>query len=397
MKYHDTTEDNERRFEAVEHLLFTVDEMKTMGELIKCIYDRELTLCEFTEEFMRRLKPLIYFDKSDFMFFKYNQDTKKYEMESFRPVNWSNEEIHNYITTYMHNDDVLPILSQPEYIAFRNSDLFSLLERRETPYFQEFARSASLEISIDANIPLPAGCDTVAILGIFRSVEKVEFKERDLEIIKLLQPHLSNRMRLDICNGKCKGDGRCKGERKCKEENGSVDSTENWSLNNIETLGLCAYDSSANIVSNNASFSTFAKTYSSSIEDSKLTQEVTKCVRQLLFGDLFQLGPIPIHINDDTYMIQLAYNDTTKSKITVAIYYISDVFSKRLTALKEEYNLSSREFEIIFLSLKRSLTNAEIARELYISEATVKRHLYTIYQKIGVKNQKQLFRELQMI
>lgn len=46
-------------------------------------------------------------------------------MESFRPTNWSNSEIHDYVTTYMHNDDVLPILSQPEYIAFRNSDLFS--------------------------------------------------------------------------------------------------------------------------------------------------------------------------------------------------------------------------------------------------------------------------------
>lgn len=51
----------------------------------------------------------------------------------------------------------------------------------------------------------------------------------------------------------------------------------------------------------------------------------------------------------------------------------------------------------IFLSLKRSLTNAEIAKELYISEATVKRHLYTVYQKMGISNQKQLFRKLQII
>lgn len=381
----------------MDHLLFTADEVRMIGDIIQCIHDRDLPLCEFAKEFMHRLKALVYFDKSDFMFFKYNKDTGKYEMESFRPVNWSNEEIHDYVTTYMHIDDVLPILSQPEYIAFRNSDLFSLLERRETQYFQEFACSASLEISIDANIPMPPNCDTIAILGIFRSVEKVEFKERDLEIIKILQPHLSERMKKDICSGKCKSKGNCKGERKCKEESGSDREAASWSLNNIETLGLCAYDSSANIVSNNASFSTFAKTYSSSIEDSELTKEITKCVSKLLSSKLPTLGPIPIHIKDDTYMVQLAFNDATKNKITVAIYYISDVFSKRLTALKEEYNLSNREFEIIFLSLKRGLTNAEIARELYISEATVKRHLYTIYQKIGVKNQKQLFRELQII
>ena len=131
--------------------------------------------------------------------------------------------------------------------------------------------------------------------------------------------------------------------------------------------------------------------------DSQLTKEVTGCVRKLLNSDLCQMGPVPVHIEDDTYMLQLAYNDASKNKITAALYYISDVFTRRLTALKDEYNLSNREFEVIFLSLKRSLTNAEIAGELYISEATVKRHLYTVYQKIGVNNQKQLFKELQII
>ncbi len=375
--------------------LFTTAELRIMGDIIKCIYDEKMPLCQFTEEFMHRLKALIYFDKSDFMFFKYNKDTKKYEMESFRPTNWSNSEIHDYVTTYMHNDDVLPILSQPEYIAFRNSDLFSLHDRRETPYFQEFACNANLEISIDANIPLPPDCDTIAILGLFRSTEKVEFKEKDLEIIKFFQPYLVDRMKHDIYRGKCKGDRNCHGDWKCKGGNSRSDA--DWSLNNIETLGLCACDNSARIISNNAAFSSFARSYSASIENSEFTMAVIKCVNKLLSSNLRTLGPIPIHIQDDTYIVQMAYNDASKGKITVAIYYISDVFSKRLTALKEEYHLSNREFEVIFLSLKRSLTNAEIAQELYISEATVKRHLSTIYQKIGIKNQKQLFKELRLL
>lgn len=381
----------------MENSLFTVDDVKKISEIIKCIYDTDLPLCKFTEEFMHQLKSLIYFDKSDFMFFRYNKETERYEMESFKPVNWSHDEIHNYINTYMHNDDVLPILAQPEYIAFRNSDLFSLQERRETSYFQEFACDASLEISIDANIPLAENCDTIAILGLFRSVEKIEFKKRDLEIIKLLQPYLSDRMTHDICKGHCIGINKCNGKQNCRQ--GHVkDIQENyWALNNIESLGLCAYDNFGELLSNNTSFATFAKAYNRTIADSELTKEVTNCVRKLLHSNLCSLGPIPIQISDDTYMIQLAYNDSSKSKITVAIYYISDVFTKRLSALKDEYNLSNREFEIIFLSLKRSLTNAEIAKELFISEATVKRHLYTIYQKIGVNNQKQLFKEIQII
>lgn len=184
------------------HTSFTIEEVKILSDIIRSIYDPSLSLSEFTEVFMAKLKSLIYFDKSDFMFFRYNLDTKKYEMESFRPVNWSTEEINSYVTTYMHNDDVLPILSQREYIAFRNSDLFSMPERRETKYFQEFASGASLEISIDANIPLPEDYDTIAILGLFRTNEKVEFKEKDLEIIKCLQPYLSDRMKEEFCPGR---------------------------------------------------------------------------------------------------------------------------------------------------------------------------------------------------
>lgn len=212
-------------------------------------------------------------------------------------------------------------------------------------------------------------------------INKIEFKEKDLEIVKCLQPYLSERMCQELCLEKEKPNRK-----------------EDWILDNIETLGLCSYDSSAVILSNNASFSAFAKAYSPSIEDSIFTHKVTQCVRKLLQdASLCTLGPIPIHIKDDTYMVQLAYNDSSKKRITAAIYYISDVFTKRLTALKEEFSLSNREFEIIFLSLKRSLTNAEIAKELYISEATVKRHLYTIYQKMGINNQKQLFRKLQIL
>lgn len=50
--------------------------------------------------------------------------------------------------------------------------------------------------------------------------------------------------------------------------------------------------------------------------------------------------------------------------------------------------LTKREFEILLILTQR-LSNSEIARRLFISSETVKKHLYNIYQKLGVKNRQQ--------
>ena len=47
--------------------------------------------------------------------------------------------------------------------------------------------------------------------------------------------------------------------------------------------------------------------------------------------------------------------------------------------------LSAREREVMLLAIK-GLTNKVIARELNITEGTIKLHLHRIYQKLGVKS-----------
>ena len=47
--------------------------------------------------------------------------------------------------------------------------------------------------------------------------------------------------------------------------------------------------------------------------------------------------------------------------------------------------LSPREREVMLLAIK-GLTNKVIARELNITEGTIKLHLHRIYQKLGVKS-----------
>jgi DNA-binding NarL/FixJ family response regulator len=53
--------------------------------------------------------------------------------------------------------------------------------------------------------------------------------------------------------------------------------------------------------------------------------------------------------------------------------------------------LSERETEIVVLAA-RGLSNFQIARELHLSEATVKRHLANVYAKIGVGSRSEAIR-----
>lgn len=51
----------------------------------------------------------------------------------------------------------------------------------------------------------------------------------------------------------------------------------------------------------------------------------------------------------------------------------------------EEGRLTSRELEVL-LTMSQGMTNAQIARKLYISEKTVKNHATRIFRKLGAKS-----------
>lgn len=64
---------------------------------------------------------------------------------------------------------------------------------------------------------------------------------------------------------------------------------------------------------------------------------------------------------------------------------------QRRERLQAEYDITRREGEIVAL-VAEGLSNKEIAGRLYISEATVKSHMYRILRKVGVGNRTELSR-----
>ena len=62
---------------------------------------------------------------------------------------------------------------------------------------------------------------------------------------------------------------------------------------------------------------------------------------------------------------------------------VAGVLAERVT--RPEVALSSREIEIL-RALESGANNRELAKQLFISPATVKTHIVHIFQKLGVDN-----------
>jgi len=77
------------------------------------------------------------------------------------------------------------------------------------------------------------------------------------------------------------------------------------------------------------------------------------------------------------------YRTARKARVT------RDDYEERLRKFFEKYGITSREEEILRLILK-GMSNREIEKKLFISENTVRNHVYNIYQKLGVKNRLEL-------
>jgi DNA-binding NarL/FixJ family response regulator len=102
---------------------------------------------------------------------------------------------------------------------------------------------------------------------------------------------------------------------------------------------------------------------------------ITESLLPLLYGSILYL------------ILNILFSDSAKKEIsghpTESIATINDLldpaFAQRVFI---EYGLTNRECHVA-LKLLENISNKEIAAHLYISEATVKKHIQNIYQKFG--------------
>ena len=103
----------------------------------------------------------------------------------------------------------------------------------------------------------------------------------------------------------------------------------------------------------------------------------------------------------NAFLIKPFSNEELYSAIEIAVFNHSvksenstDTQSKILTYTIKKYQLTSREEEIILL-ISEGLRHKEIADRLFLSLTTVKKHIYNIYQKLGVQSSIDALNKLQ--
>jgi DNA-binding NarL/FixJ family response regulator len=112
------------------------------------------------------------------------------------------------------------------------------------------------------------------------------------------------------------------------------------------------------------------------IERSKQTRPNAFLVKPFSSEDLLTSIEIALFNHD------MNTEDTKKTKINI------------LQSALEKYQITSREKEIV-LMVSNGFRHKEISQQLFISEATVKRHLSNIYQKVGVQSSIDALNKLQ--
>ncbi|WP_163970661.1 LuxR C-terminal-related transcriptional regulator [Oceanobacillus halotolerans] len=87
--------------------------------------------------------------------------------------------------------------------------------------------------------------------------------------------------------------------------------------------------------------------------------------------------------------------DVRGPKLATYLQHLTNSLSSnsKQKVLQETFSLTDREVDIVTLILEEK-TNAAIAKELYIAEITVKKHISRIFHKVQVKNRSQLIKRI---
>ncbi len=326
--------------------------------------------------FLYDIQKLAPFEKGDIYTYRQNEghiSVINYISVGYGEMNWQD---------YCEIDDVLPLISSPQPIMFRSSDIFLSTERKKTDYYQKMLEPAKMHYSIEGNIYVERNGHIVG-LGIHRSRERGDFSHRELEIIKLARPHLS-RVARKFCNEKC----------------AAADIIDTSTvLAGLDEVGIWFWNWETELVRENLGDNNFLQHHIDEL------QQVlrTLCIRlkQNIEGGA-QPSEMPYHIkskiliSEKSYYVDISYRpgrENDEGRFVSILYDYTGIIDNIMYDIRRKFGLSQREYDV-FQCVVKGMSNQEIQDALFISLPTVKKHLSNIYQKIGVDGRRQLINSI---
>lgn len=345
-----------------------------VNKMIYELYNDELPLFNRVLNFYQMLLEIIYFDKASVLFFTKNS-SGTYDKHSSISINWDMDYVQkNYDEYYCHLDDTLPIMDQPSPVIFKSSDFFNYELRKETAYWKEYLVPNNCIYSMEGNLTLKSSRGIKGGFAFYRGQEKQDFTDDEIRIFKLFQPHLSNIFKY------------------YGEEADS--SSIMFMLDKYNSVGLGMLDNNYKIIRANKTFDNILESDNNHGICNKIVQ-ICKSLNSASSNkmtDEYKFDENPIFLE----VTRIESPSSSDFQFYCMVYDVSYFFSSTLKQAKEKYTLTQREFDIIQAVLKGK-SNEEIAKELYLSLPTVKKYLASIYGKMEIKNQKQIFDRLNLI
>jgi DNA-binding CsgD family transcriptional regulator len=334
-------------------------------------------LAEFLKAFLRALRKLVYFDKANFMFFEVDGQLGYYSVKAFPHIGWDPLDIDRYVDSYAQIDDILSVMTEKENIVILNRNLFSKPIDKKSKYYCEFILPQKLSNSIHANFPLEIEDELYAKISLFRDSARRPFTEHDVELIKIFQPHIASLLNKHLVQTR-------------------VDDTEKFAqiLKDSNSVAMGVVDTESRVLHvNNA----FRKWVVSDVDSLRIKNNISNYIQQMC--EILKATPCGESTNTDIIIDAIDYhlemvryeNKYKDVRYICFIYDSSDFLLLKFNRICKENHLTHRECEILSLFLQEGLPIKEVASHLCISYSTAKKHIYSLYQKLGVSSQKELF------
>ena len=357
--------------------LLTPIQVEKINQIIADMYNDSYTLTNRMDKFFNQVNNLVYFEKANFLF--YQKQGSQYSSHSIYTVNWSEAQKRHYQNDYCHMDDVLSILDSDNNVAFLTNELFNNDERQKSPYFQEFLLPMGLHDSIEMNFSVH-NRDLRGIFSIHRPKNKRGFNQDELGLMRLFQPHFSNVF---------------KNYAKEPELEKLFMAFEPYNC-----IGIGYFDEKFNIVEINQVYKQhiFALGYRD-MTNNPITNCFRNMCRELDKMKNVSKKTMEHKMENCPLFLEVCKIDVpaehTKCRYMGIFFDLSHAVDSSINQAKQDCNLTNRETEILMLLLK-GFSNEQIAQTLYVSLPTVKKHLTSIYDKMDIKSQKQIFSKLNL-